>query len=389
VFSSRIPADRAPNALARAVAGLRAARIPYVDLTLSNPTLAGIDYPPGLLAALGDPRGLEYRPEPFGLADARAAVARDAVRRGSSVSPDDVVLSASTSEAYALLFKVLCDPGDVVLVPRPGYPLFEHLAGLEGVAVASFDLRYDARWRVDFDGLQKAAAIARARAVVVVSPNNPTGSCLTGDEIRRLGAFCAERGLALVGDEVFADYSWSGEPPPSVLSQDAALAFSLGGLSKSAGLPQLKLGWMIAGGPRDLVREALGRLEIACDAALSVATPVQHALPALLRDGAVVRDRIRARIATNLAALDSALRSRPSCRRLRADGGWSAVIQVPATRPDEELLLELLAEDRVLAHPGYFFDFEADGFVVVSLLPRPDDFTRGIGALLSRAAERR
>jgi alanine-synthesizing transaminase len=291
-----------------------------------------------------------------------------------------------------------------VLAPRPSYPLFEHLAGLDGVALEPFDLVQDAgRWRVDFDSLERAATPG-TRAVLVVSPNNPTGSCLSPDEIARLGAFCAARSLALVGDEVFAGYSWSGAAPPSVLTQRSALTFVLGGLSKSCGLPQLKLGWIAAGGPEPLVREALERLEIACDAYLSVATPVQLALPSLLSAGALVRDRIRARIATNLAALDAALLAGPpalagidrprtvlpsseSLVRLPGDAGWYAVLALPHSVSEEPLVLSLLERDRVLVHPGWFFDFASDGFVVVSLLPPPGVLARGVAALSQRATD--
>lgn len=384
MFSSRIPSDRSRNRLADAIARLEASGTAYVDLTESNPTRVGIEYPSGILDTLRDPSGLDYRPAPFGLPSARRAVAGELARRGLEVAPDRMVLTTGTSESVSLLFKLLCNPGDRVLVARPTYPLFDHLAGLDGVEIAPFDVVLDAgRWRIDFESLERAAT-AGARAVLVVSPNNPTGACLTREEIDRLGAFCASRSLALIGDEVFADYSWSAASPPSVLTQHAALAFSLGGLSKSCGLPQLKLGWIAAGGPERLVREALDRLEIACDAYLSVSTPVQLALPSLLSSGALVRDRIRTRIGTNLAALDAALRSHPSLRRLPADAGWYAVLALPASLSEESLVLSLLERDHVLVHPGFFFDFASDGYVVVSLLPRPADFSRGLAALLRR-----
>ena len=388
MFSSRTPSDRTPNRLAAALAALREAGAKYVDLTESNPTGVGLEYPEGLLRRLADPRGLSYRPEPFGLLESRRAVADELAGRGVATTPERVVLTAGTSEAYALLFKLACDPGDEVLAPRPSYPLLDHLARLEGVALAPYDLVYEDRWRVDFESVERALG-PRSRAIVAVSPNNPTGSCLTQEEIERLAALAEQRGLALIGDEVFADYAWSvadeAHVPRSVLAQDRALAFSLGGLSKSAGLPQLKLAWIAAGGPPRLVAEALGRLEIACDAFLSVGTPVQLALPELLREGAIVRRRIRERIATNLRALDAALAGAPSCRRLAAEGGWYAVIRSPAATSEDDFAVDLLVRDRVLVHPGYLFDFAREGFTIVSLLPRPEDFARGVGLLLRRA----
>jgi alanine-synthesizing transaminase len=384
MFSSRIPSDRCPNRLARTLAELRAAGTPCLDLTESNPTRAGIEYPQALLSGLADPRGLAYMPEPFGLLDARRAVSSEIARRGVAVSAERIVLTASTSEAYALLFELLCDPGDDVLVPRPGYPLFAHLARLEGIAVTPYDLVYEGRWRVDFPSIARALG-PRSRAIVAINPNNPTGSCLSPDEVERLADLARARGLALIGDEVFADYVWNGATPRSVLSQDRALAFSLGGLSKSVGLPQLKLAWVAAAGPDDLVGEALGRLEIATDAFLSVATPVQLALREILSGGAAVRERIRARIATNLGILDRLLAEHRSCRRLAADGGWYAVIQVPAPSSEEDLVVELLARDHVLVHPGYFFDFAREAFLILSLLTPEEAFRRGASLLVRRA----
>jgi aspartate/methionine/tyrosine aminotransferase len=385
VFSSRVPADRTRNRIATRVADLRAAGVPFLDLTLSDPTLAGIAYPEGLLDGLSHPRALVHRPDPLGLPEARRAVAQDLARRALDVPPERIVITASTSEAYALLFKLLCDPGDRVSVPRPGYPLFEHLTALEGVATDPYELVYDGAWRVDFTSLERAFG-PRTRAILAVSPNNPTGSCLTTEEIARLATACRARSLALVGDEVFADHAWNGPPPPSVLEQERALTFALGGLSKSVGLPQLKLAWIAVGGPRDLVAEALDRLEVVCDAYLSVATPVQLALPGLLERGALVRERIRARVAGNLAVLDAALARHPACRRLRADGGWCAVLRIPAADSEEAIVLDLLERDHVLVHPGYFFDFPSEGFVVVSLLPPAEELRRGVDLMLARAA---
>jgi aspartate/methionine/tyrosine aminotransferase len=383
MFSSRVPSDRTVNRITATIAALRAAGAPYVDLTESNPTKVGIEYPDTLIAELGHPRSLDHRPSPFGLMEARQAVVADLARRGLDVPAERVVLATSTSEAYGVLFKLLCDPGDSVLVPRPSYPLFDHLTKLEGVTATHYELSYEGRWRVDLKSLERGVS-SRTKAVLVVNPNNPTGSFLTQDEIKSLAELCRLRSLALIGDEVFADYSWTGASPASVVAQDAALTFSLGGLSKAVGLPQLKLGWIAASGPPELVGEALERMEIICDAFLSVATPVQLGLPELLKEGVFVRDQIRKRIGENLRQLEDAIRRHPSCQQLRADGGWYAVVKVPATASEEALVIDLLERDRVLVHPGYFFDFPSEGFIVVSLLPRVAAFGRGIEAVLRR-----
>lgn len=387
-FSSRVPSDLAPNRLAAVIDRLRAAGETFVDLTESNPTHAGLDYPADLLKPLGDPESLSYRPDPFGLLSARTAVAADFARRGLNVRPDRIVLTSSTSEAYSLLFKLLCDPGDEALVPRPSYPLFEHLTRLDAVVPVSYPLEYHGRWTIEMDELTRRVS-ARTRAVLIVNPNNPTGSFVARRDIEHLGSICHTHAIALVGDEVFTDYTLSSDAmPTSVLDQHTALAFSLGGLSKSAGLPQVKLGWMGIGGPDDEVEEALQRLAVIADAYLSVATPVQQALPALLRAGATVRRRIQDRLTANLATLTAVLSVDPSCRVLHADAGWYAVIQVPAIRSEESLVLDLLERDRVLVHPGYFFDFVSGAFLVVSLLPHSDEFTSGVRRMVHRLQER-
>jgi len=385
-FSGRVPSDLAPNRLAAGLEALRRAGVPLLDLTVSNPTRAGLAYPDGLLARLADAGGLVYEPAPFGLPDARAAVSADFARRGLTVPPDRIVLTASTSEAYSLLFKLLCDPGDRVLVPRPSYPLFEHLSRLDAVRVEPYDLEYHGVWTIDLGSVERAAGEG-TRAVLLVSPNNPTGSCLKRDELDALAGLCEARGLALIGDEVFADYPLDPDPggAAGVLAQDRALTFGLGGLSKSVGLPQLKLGWIGVGGPPPLVAGALARLEVICDTYLSVATPVQRAAADLLARGAAVRQRIQDRIAVNYSALHELTSAHPSCRVLRAEGGWYAVVQVPATRSEEALVLDLLNRQHVVVHPGYYFDFPREAFLIVSLLPAPQPFAEAVGRLLVEA----
>jgi hypothetical protein len=386
MFSSRVPGNLAPNRLTVAEAELRRRGISPIDLTETNPTRVGLDYPRALLAALETPAALVYEPLPFGLAAAREAVAAAHGAGAPPVHPSHVILTASTSEAYAFLFKLLCDPGDEVLVPVPSYPLFEHLTRLELVRIRTYPLEYHGVWSVDLPAFE-AALTPRTRTVLVVSPNNPTGSVIGRGDLAAMAATCAARGLALVGDEVFADYLIEPRADAArVGDQLEALTFSLGGLSKSVGLPQMKLGWIVASGPARPVEAALARLEIICDAFLSVSTPIQHAAGALLAGGAHVRRLIVERTRQNLVQLCQAVAAHPACSVLRVEGGWSAVVRVPATRPEETLVVELLEEDHVLVHPGYFFDFSREAYVVVSLLPAPADFRDGVAKLLARAS---
>lgn len=367
--------------MSRAIDALRAAGAAVADLTESNPTRAGIPYPGGLLASLADAEALQYEPHPFGLPSARSAIAGDQRRRGARVDPAHIVLTASTSEAYSWLFKLLCNPGDAVLVPRPSYPLFEHLTALEGIRAHPYALDYHGRWAIDVDAM--AAAPQDVRAVLVVSPNNPTGSYLSEEELQRISRLCRERRWALVADEVFADYPLDATNPLTDLAaRGDVLSFTLAGLSKSVGLPQLKLGWCIAGGPEPERGRALAALELIADSYLSVGTPVQVALPRLLNHGASIRAAIQERIRRNLTTLRAAAGRYPACEVLPAEGGWSAVLRVPATRSEEQLTLDLLHTERILVHPGYFFDFPHEAYVVVSLLPPADIFADAIARLL-------
>jgi aspartate/methionine/tyrosine aminotransferase len=384
MFSERIPRSLETNRITRAVTRAREAGDPLIDLTTSNPTTVGIEYPADILQPLADPEARRYRPQPFGLAEARAAVSRDYERKGRRIDPDRIVLTASTSEAYSLIFKLLCAPaGDTVMVPVPSYPLFEHLTMLDGVERTAYRLDYHGRWTVVADDLDRCWS-KTTRAVLAVSPNNPTGSVLTAEELRTLSSLCGVRGAALLVDEVFADYPLAlgaEQPAPA----DECLTFRLGGLSKSAGLPQVKLGWIAVEGPARLVTDALERLEVIGDAYLSVSTPVQVAAPALIERGASIRGQIRKRIAINDAVLRSLAADHPSIEVLRTEAGWSSVIRVPATRSEETLVLDLLEQDHLLVHPGFFFDFPHEAFVVVSLLPEPDVFRDGVRRLLERA----
>jgi alanine-synthesizing transaminase len=382
-FSARTRFPLVANRLAQAVDAKRRAGVPILDLTESNPTRAGLPYPPDLLAPLAQPAGLVYEPTPFGLRSARSAVAADYARRGHGVTDDRVVLTASSSEAYAYLFKLLADPGDAVLVPRPGYPLFDYLAALESVEARPYPLAYDGEWHIDLAALA-AAVTPRTRAVVVVNPGNPTGSFVKRDEAERLHALCAERGLALVADEVFADYGWAndGRRVSSFAADGPSLAFSLGGLSKSCGLPQLKLGWIAVSGPEALRREALLRLELVADTYLSVATPIQVAAPALLARREQLQGPVRERLRRNHEHLMARVVRGSPATLLASEGGWYAVLQVPATITEEERVLRLVEEANVLVHPGYFFDFPNEAYLVLSLLPAPAVFEPAVAGIV-------
>ncbi|MGD1146625.1 MAG: pyridoxal phosphate-dependent aminotransferase [Thermoanaerobaculaceae bacterium] len=380
MFSIRVPPGLAPNRIATELARSS----PRFDLTVSNPTRCGIPYPSELLAALADPAGLTYCPDPRGLVAAREAVATEYGRYGAAVDPARVVLTASTSEAYAFLFKLLANPGEGVLVPSPSYPLFEHLARVEGIEAIPYHLSPEFGWRPDIH--QLAAAPSGVRAVIVVHPNNPTGSLVHPDDAAALAELAAARGWAVVADEVFLDYPLDGGPGAgrTFARTEGALTFTLGGLSKSVGLPQLKLAWLVASGPVDLVETALERLEFIADTFLSVATPVQLALPSLLRQGAAVRATILDRCRRNLAALRQAASRVPAVAVLEPGGGWSAMLRVPAILSEEDLVLGLLQKDGVAVHPGYFFDFPIEGILVLSLLPESALFVEGVERLLAR-----
>jgi aspartate/methionine/tyrosine aminotransferase len=357
---------------------------PIIDLTESNPTRASFEYPSDLLAPLAGERSLVYEPCPFGRLDAREAISRDYARRGLSVAAERIVLTASTSEAYSMLFKLLADAGDDVMIPRPSYPLFDHLTRLDLVVARPYDLEYHGSWSVDIGSVERALT-PRTRALLIVSPNNPTGSFVTTPELDRIAALCTAGGVAIIADEVFGDYelrvgaaAGAGRP----VERRDVLSFSLGGLSKSAGLPQLKLAWIAASGPDTAVAEALERLEIICDSYLSVSTPVQLAASDLLERAPAVRSQIQARIAANHRQLIERVATVPACDVLQADGGWYGVLRVPSLTSEEDLVVSLVTKAGVLAHPGFFFDFPRESFLVVSLLPPCDVFAEGLDRVL-------
>ena len=381
MFSTRLPAELSPNAVSRKVEALRQSHVTLIDLTETNPTTVGIPYPADVLAPLADRRAEHYAPDPRGLPEAREAIAAEYAAT-LPVSADHIVLTSSTSEGYAMLFKLVCDPGQSVLVPQPSYPLFDLLTRLDNVRACPYTLDAHGGWTIDRSAIESAMTPG-VRAVLVVSPNNPTGSMLRRRDRDWLAGFCAERDLAIISDEVFADYPLA--PPSdasSFLGEQRALTFTLGGLSKSAGLPQVKLAWIIVSGPDALARAALERLDVIADTYLSVSTPVQVAVGRLLGAGREIRAAIASRVRSNLAVLERVVRASPTLTLHAPEGGWSAVVEVPATIGDEQLVLRAVEQAHVLAHPGYFFDFPEGAFVVVSLLPRPEVFRDGVTQLL-------
>ena len=387
MFSSRLHWDLQTNPLARLLDAARQEGAAILDLTESNPTRAGLAYPEReIIEALGQPESLAYEPAPAGLPPAREAVADDYRARGLPMQPARILLTASSSEAYSYLFKLLAEPGDEILIPRPSYPLFEFLAAFESVRAVAYPLRYHGGWSVDVEAVASAIT-PRTRAIVLVNPNNPTGSFLKRDELDALMALCETHNLAIISDEVFSDYAFAPDPNrvPSLAGEDRVLGFCLGGLSKAAGLPQMKLGWIALAGPPGLQEAARARLELIADTYLSVGTPVQHALPRLLSLGKQVRDQIHRRVLENLDFLKTAISPSSPCNLLDVEGGWYAILQVPRTRSEEQWCLDLLEKDAVLLQPGYFYDFESEAYLVVSLLTPPHNFSAGIRRLLARA----
>ena len=371
-YSRRLAWDAPQNAFSRLLDARRAAGAHLLDLTVTNPTQVDLAYPHAeIAAALARVSDFTYRPEAAGSHAARLAIGAE---------PSRILLTASTSEAYSLLFKLLCDPGDEVLVPQPSYPLFEYLAALEAVRIVPYRLSYDGGWFVDFDTVDRALS-PRTRAIVVVNPNNPTGSFLKQPEADRLSAF----GIPLISDEVFTDYALTEHPSRATLS-DSHLWFGFSGLSKSAGMPQMKIGWITLHGPDAEIEPARDRLELLLDTYLPVATPIQSALPELLKIGAGIREQIRTRTKQNLAALRDLLRD-SAAHPLYTEGGWSAIVQLPNHISEEEWITRLLTDHDVVVQPGYFFDMHVEAFVVVSLIAPLDTFREGITRLRAATAQ--
>jgi alanine-synthesizing transaminase len=379
MFSRRTDWKLTPNRFTQAQQELFAADSEVLDLTISNPTRAGLDYDnEAILNSLTNPAALDYDPQPKGLLSARQAVAD---YYNQQIDPESLLLTTSTSEGYSFVFRLLCNPDDEVLVPKPSYPLFEFLAGLQDVKLVPYPLLYDHGWQIDFPSLHKAVT-PRTRAVVLVHPNNPTGSYVSSGERTALNHFCREHNLAIIVDEVFLDYAHDGAPRPSFASNTGVLTFTLSGISKISALPQMKLAWIAVSGPADQSHPALSRLEIIADTYLSLNAPIQLAAPTLLNQRKQIQPQLLDRVRTNLGELDRQLARQEACQRLAIEGGWYAILRVPVTQSDEDLAIDLLRRGGVLVHPGHFYDFPRDGYLVLSLITRPDQFRDGMERIL-------
>lgn len=387
MFSKRTDWKLAPNRLTEARQEVLAEGKEILDLIASNPTRVGLNYDTdAILASLAQPESLDYDPQPKGLLSARKAIAAYYREQHDAynVDPENIVLTTSTSEAYSYLFRLMCNPDDEILAPKPSYPLFEFLGDLEDVRLVPYPLLYDHGWQTDFGSLYKAVT-HRTRAIVAVHPNNPTGSYVHTEEVAPLNSFCREYGLALIVDEVFLDHAHDGAPRATFAANQEVLTFTLSGLSKISALPQMKVAWATASGPVEQVSMAISRLEVIADTFLSMNAPIQLATPTLLEHRHKVQPVLLDRLRSNLEELDRQLAKHSKCKRLDVEGGWYVVLRVPVTRTDEDLAIEILRNCSVLVHPGHFYDFPNDGYLVVSLITPTDQFREGMHRVLETA----
>jgi alanine-synthesizing transaminase len=383
MFSDRTGWNLQRSRLSEALAKHHSSGKPLIDLTQSNPTECGFRFESQqILGALSNPANLSYEPDAHGLPQAREVVAEYYLSRNCLVSINDIFLTTGTSEAYSFLARTLCNPRDELLIPQPGYPLFNFLADIQDVTLVRYPLVYDYGWQIDFHSLQRAIT-PRTRGVIVVHPNNPTGHFCKPEDMNRLNEICLEREIAIISDEVFLEFSLDGDIPRSFASNNEALTFTMSGLSKISGLPQMKVAWLIATGPEAPKRQAVARVEMIADMYLSMNTPVQLALNVLLEQRHTFREQWLKRVQSNLAQLDKLLSSQKLCTRLKMEGGWYAILKVPLTGSDDDLAIELLNTRGVYVHPGHFYDFPADGYLVVSLITPEPEFGAGIDALLA------
>lgn len=383
-FSHRTSWHREPNRLSELLEKRRASGNPILDLTVSNPTECGFHYPENeILSALQNKEVLQYHPNPRGLSSAREAVVQYYREKGIVINAENVFLTASTSEGYSMLFQLLCNAGDSVLAPQPSYPLFDYLAQVNDVSLRHYQLRYEYEWHIDIQSIRENIS-PNTKAIILVHPHNPTGMFLKKGEFATIKTIAQQHGLALIVDEVFIDFRFTDDvnTQPSLTGEKEVLTFTLNGISKSCGLPQMKLGWMVVSGEHRAVSEASERLEILCDTFLSVNTPVQIALPELMRQSQNVRQQIINRITSNYGFLKQSFVN-TSCSVLAAEGGWYGILRVPETTSDEGWAIELLGKKGIYVHPGYYYDFQKGSFLVVSLLPEPSVFSSAVSALTS------
>jgi aspartate/methionine/tyrosine aminotransferase len=384
MFSSRTSWNLSPNRFTTALEKKKKSGSELLDLTASNPTTSGLSYDAdAILSSLKNPAAMTYEPESKGLLVARNAVAEyyAALPEPVTVSPENIILTTSTSEAYSYAFRLLCEPGDEVLIPQPSYPLFDFLATIQDVRLVPYSLIYDHGWQIDFNSLRSAIS-PRTRGVIVVHPNNPTGSYVKGSELSELNEICSAKDMAIIADEVFLDYPLVENSAQSFAANRGALTFTLSGLSKISGLPQMKVAWMAVSGPNAIAHDALSRLDVIADTYLSMNAPIQLATPSLLDCRKDFQAQLRARLRANLAELDSQIAAQHHCTRLSVEGGWYATLRVPVTQSDEELAIALIEKESVIVHPGHFFDFEQDGFLILSLLTAEDVFKEGVKRVL-------
>jgi alanine-synthesizing transaminase len=384
LFSNRTNWKLAQNRFTQALDEVHSGGAKVLDLTVSNPTRAGLRYDEtAILEALASPLALDYDPQPKGLRKAREAVVGyySNAHRVHDLDPEQLVLTSSTSEGYSYVFRLLCNPGDELLVPQPSYPLFEFLADLQDVKLVPYPLIYDHGWQMDFPSMRKAVSPA-TRGVVVVHPNNPTGSYVQPHEADLMNSFCREYGLALIADEVFLDYAHDRKSRKSFAANQNVLTFTLSGLSKISGLPQMKLAWVATSGPAEQAKAAMTCLEVIADTYLSMSAPIQWAVSVLLDQRTSIQPQLMNRVLANLQKLDANLARQKPCQRLSVESGWYAILRVPVTKSDEELAIELLRARAVLVHPGHFFDFPSDGYLVLSLITPAEEFAEGARRIL-------
>jgi alanine-synthesizing transaminase len=383
MFSERTNWKLAPNRYTQALKEMRSSGESLIDLTLSNPTECGLQYDSAaILQAFQNDKAMAYQPHAKGLLVAREAVARYYHEdHGETVDPESLLLTTSTSEAYSFVFRLLCNPHDEILVPKPSYPLFDFLGDLQDVTLRPYSLPYAHGWFIDFESLARALT-PQTRAVLLVHPNNPTGSYVKEEEVVRLNEICRGRDLALIVDEVFLDYAREGRARKSFVANRDTLTFTLSGLSKIAALPQMKVAWMATTGPESLVRASLERLEIIADTYLSLGSPTQWAIERLVEQRRLLQPQLMGRIRENWAALRSMSASERSFELLETEGGWYAVLRVAGSRSDDDAAIKIMRKTRVLVHPGHFYDFAGDGYLVVSLIVTAESFRTGMGRVL-------
>jgi alanine-synthesizing transaminase len=385
-FAKRTAWNLVSNDLSSILKEMKKQGAPLIDLTESNPTRCHFDYPPDVLAAFQTPANLAYHPDSKGMMKTREAIARYYRQKGENISAEQIVLTSSTSEGYSFIFRLMCNPGEKILFPKPSYPLFQFLVELNDLNIDFYPLTYQQTWDIHIDRLASVLT-DDTRGIVLVNPNNPTGSFIKKNELQFLNNLCREKNLFLLSDEVFSDFSFVQKSDAvSCVGNKDILTFTLGGLSKTLAMPQMKLSWIIVNGPQTIVPETLARLEVIADTYLSVNTPVQNALPLWFEKREVLQESIKTRLKHNLTYLKNQVKHTKDVSLLDVEGGWYAVCRLPKFKTEEEWVMDFLTKDYCIVHPGYFFDFEEDHCIVLSLLPEEQIFKEGISRLFERMA---